>query len=97
MGDGTKERVECVGNIDVVFHGAAAVPVKLRDVSYAPGLGRNFFSLYVVQRTHKVVFDASGTHIIGMGLTFPRKKSGSCLRATRLQGQRPGEDGRSQC
>lgn len=92
LGDGNKKRVECIGNIDLVFHAATAVLVKLRDVSYAPGLGRNFFSLYLVQQTHMVVFDASGTHIIGMGLTFPRKESGSCLRATRLERQSPGDD-----
>lgn len=94
MGDGTKERVEFIGNIDLVFHAAIPVLVKLRDVSYAPGLSRNFFSLYLVTRTHMVVFDASGTHIIGMRLTFPRKENGSFLRTTRLQMQSPGEDRR---
>ena len=42
------------------------------------------YSLHAVLRTHLIVSDTSGTHIIGENLTFPRSRSGSYLRATRL-------------
>ena len=58
--------------------------MTLIDVAYLPGLGFNLYSLHAVQRTHLIVSDASGTHIIGANLTFPRSSSGSYLRATRL-------------
>ena len=57
---------------------------RVIDVAYVPGLGFNLYSLHVVQGTHLIVSDASGTHIIGANLTFPRSSSGSYLRATRL-------------
>ena len=56
----------------------------LVDVAYVPGLGFNLYSLHAVQRTHLIVSDASGTHIIGTNLKFLRSSSGSYLRATRL-------------
>ena len=56
----------------------------MTDVAYVPDLGFNLYSLHAVQRTHLIVSDASGTHIIGANLTFPRSSSGSYLRATRL-------------
>ena len=34
----TRLRVECVGNIDVVFHGSSEEQITLCDVSYVPGL-----------------------------------------------------------
>ena len=41
--DGTRVRVECVGNIDVVFHGRSDENITLCDVSYVPGLKFFFF------------------------------------------------------
>ena len=70
--------------MDVIFHWKSDQRITLIDVAYVPDLGFNLFSLHAVQRTHLTVSDASGTHIIGANLTFPRSSSRSYLRATRL-------------
>ena len=71
--------------MDVIFHGQTDERITLIDVSYVTGLGFNLYSLHAVQRTHLIVSDASGTHIIGTILTFPRSSSSdNILRATRL-------------
>ena len=54
------------------------------DASYVPGLGFNLFSFHKAQETHISFLDAVGSHIVGTNLTFPRVKSGSYLRASRL-------------
>ena len=41
--DGTRPRVEYVGNIDVVFYGRIDEPITLCDVSCVPGLKFNIF------------------------------------------------------
>ena len=69
--DRRKIKVENIGNMDVFFHGKTNQRVTLIDVVYVPGLGINLYSLHAVQRTHLIVSDASGTHIIGENLTFP--------------------------
>ena len=61
--------------MDVTFHGQTDERITLIDVSYVTGLGFNLYSLHAVQRTHLIVSDASGTHIIGTILTFPRSSS----------------------
>ena len=70
--------------MDVIFHGNSGQRITLIGVAYVPDLGFNLYSLHAVQRTRLIVSDASGTHIIGANLTFPRSSSGSYLRATRL-------------
>ena len=83
--DRRRTKVEYIGNMDdVIFHGKTDQRLTLIDVAYVPGLGFNLYSLHAVQRTHMIVSGASGTHIIGANLTFPRSSSGSYLRATRL-------------
>ena len=67
-----------------IFHEKSDQRTTLIDVAYVPALGFSLYSLHAVQRTHLIVSDASGTHIIGANLTFPRSSSGSYLRATRL-------------
>ena len=84
IGDRRRIKVEYIGNMDVVFHGKSDQRITLIDVAYVPGLGFNLYSLHAVQRTHLIVSDVSGTHIIGENLTFPRSSSGSYLRGTRL-------------
>ena len=84
IGDRRRIKVEYIGNMDVIFHGKSDQRITLIDVAHAPDLGFNLYSLHDVQRTHLIVSDASGTHIIGANLTFPRSSSGSYLRATRL-------------
>ena len=84
IGDRRRIRVEYIGNMDVIFHGKSDQRITLIDVVYVPDLGFNLFSLHAVQRTHLIVSDASGTHMIGANLTFPRSSSGSYLRPTRL-------------
>ena len=84
VGDRRRIKVEYIGNMDVIFHGTSDQRIKLINVAYVPDLGFNLYSLHAVQRTHLIVSDASGTHIIGANLTFPRSSSGSYLRAMRL-------------
>ena len=84
IGDRRRIKVEYIGTMDVIFHGKSDQRITLVDVVYVPDLGFNLDSLHAVQRTHLIVSDASGTHIIGANLTFPRSSSGSYLRATRL-------------
>ena len=76
--------------MDVIFHRKTDQRMTLIDISCVPGLGLNMYSLHAVQRTHLIVSDASGTHIIGTNLTFPRSISGSYLRATRLPAETVG-------
>ena len=70
--------------MDVIFHGKGDQRITLIDVAHVPDLRFNLYSLHAVQRTHLIVSDASGTHLIEANLTFPRSSSGSYLRATRL-------------
>ena len=84
IGDRRRIKVEYIGNMDVIIHGKTDQKITLIDVAYVPGLGFNPYSLHAVKRPHLIVSDASGTHIIGADLTFPRSNSGSYLRATRL-------------
>ena len=76
--------VEYIGNMNVIFHGKTGQRITLIDVAYVPGLVFNLYSLHAVQRTHPIVWDAFGTHIVGTNRTFLRSSSGSYLRATRL-------------
>ena len=84
IGDRRRIKVEYIGNMDVIFHGKIDQRITLIDVAHVPDLGFDLYSLHAVQRTHLIVLDASGTHIIGANLTFPRSSSGSYLRASRL-------------
>ena len=84
IGDRRRIKVEYIGNMNVIFHGNSDQRITLIDVVYVPDLGFNLYSLHDVQRTHLIVSDASGTHIIGANLTFPRSSSGSYWRAIRL-------------
>ena len=77
IGDRRRIKVEYIGNMDVIFHGKSDQRITLIDVAYVPDLGFNLYSLHAVQRTHLIVSDASGTHIIGANVTFPRSSSGS--------------------
>ena len=82
--NGTKLKVECIGNIDVSFHGRSDEPITMIDVSYVPDLKFNLFSFYKAQQTHVIILDAAGAHIMRKNITFPCEKGGSYLRATRL-------------
>ena len=63
--DRRKIKVEYIGNMYVIFHGQTDERITLIDVAYAPHLEFNLYSLHAVQRTHLIVSDAFGTHIIG--------------------------------
>ena len=63
--DGTRLKVECVGNIDVIFHGRSDEPITMIDVSYVPDLKFNLFSFHKAQQTHVIFLDAAGAHIMG--------------------------------
>ena len=90
IGDRRRIKVEYIGNMDVIFHGKSDKRITFIDVAYVPDLGFNLYSLHAVQRTHLIVSDASGTHIIVANLTFPRSSGGSYLRATRLPAETVG-------
>lgn len=83
VGDGRKLRLECVGSVDVVFHGQKYATLHV-DVSYVPGLSINLYSLHTIQRTRVTILDASGIPIIEIGITFPRGVKGSCVQVSRL-------------
>ena len=57
-GDGTRLRVECVGNIDGGFHGRSEEHITLCDVSYVPDLKFNISSFHKTQQTHVIILDA---------------------------------------
>ena len=42
--DGTRMKVECVGNNDVIFHERSDEAITMIDVSYVPDLKFNLFS-----------------------------------------------------
>ena len=90
IGDRRRIKVEYIGNMDVIFHGKRDQRFTLIDVAYVPDLGFNLYSMHAVQRTHLIVSDASGTHIIGANLTFPCSSSGSYLHATWLPAETVG-------
>ena len=82
--DGTRLKVECVGNIDVVLHGRSEERITLCDVSFVTGLKFNIFLFHKAQQTDVIILDAAGAHIMGENPTFFCDKSGSYLRATRF-------------
>ena len=57
--DGTRLRVECVENINVVFHGRSDEPITLCDVLYVPDLRFNLFSFHKAQQTHVITVISS--------------------------------------
>ena len=77
IGDRRKLRVECVGNMHVIFHRYTDERITMIGVSYVPCLEFKLYSLHAVQRAHLIAWNSSGTHIIGTNLTFPRSSSGS--------------------
>ena len=77
MSDGTTLRVECVGNIGMVFHGRSKEKITSCDLSYVPDLKLNLFPFHKAQQTHIITLDAAGAHIMGENLTFPCEKSES--------------------
>ena len=82
--DGTRLKVKCVGNIDVIFYGRSYEPITMTDVSYVPGFKFNLFSFHKAQQTHVIILEVAGARIMGENLTFPCEKGGSYLRATRF-------------
>ena len=82
--DGTRMRVEYVGDIDVVFHGRSDEPIALCDVSYIMDSRFNLFSFHKAQQAHGIILYAAGEHIVRKSLTFPCEKSRSYLRGSRL-------------
>ena len=46
IGDNSRLEVECVGSVDVEFHGHTDARVTLNDVSYIPDLGFNLYSVH---------------------------------------------------
>ena len=89
IGDRRRIKVECISNMDVIFHGKRDQRITLIDVAYVPDLGFNLHSLHAVQRTHLIVSDASGTHVIRANLTFPRRYCRSETKAMRHTRNKP--------
>ena len=84
LGDGSIRKVQFVGKLDLVFHSRTDHPVTLHDVSFVPDLGFNLFSFHVVQEKDEIILNKSGAHLLNGRLVFPRRRSGSSLRATRV-------------
>ena len=84
--DGTRLKVECISNIDVIFHERSdePMPITIIGVSFVPDLKLNLFSFHKTQQTRVIILDAARVHIMGENLTFPCEKGGSYLRATPL-------------
>lgn len=88
--------VRCFGKLklDMVMDTSSTTTktVTLLDVAYVPGLRSNLFSLHAVQEKTTVVLDSSGVHVHlldGGRLFFPRRESGSYMRATRITPHTP--------
>ena len=75
--DGIRQKVEYVGNIDVVFHGRSDEPITLCDVSYIPGLIFNISSFHKAQQTHVMILDACRKIL----LSRARRVGPTCKRA----------------
>ena len=82
--DGIPLVVEFLGSLDLVFHSNEDVRVTLESVSYVPTMSVNLLSLHTVQVNQKIALDATGVHLLGGRLTFPKDSAGSRLNATRL-------------
>ena len=76
--DGTRYRVEYIGNVDVVLTNHVV------RCLVCTGLEIQYFSFHKVQQVHVIILDAVRAHIVGENPTFPSEKSGSCLRASRV-------------
>ena len=84
LGNGSIRKVQFVGKLDLVFHSRTDHPVTLHDVSFVPDLGLNLFSFHVFQEKHEIILNKTGAHLLNCRLVFPRRSSGSSLRATRV-------------
>ena len=69
--DSTRLKVECAGNIDVIFHGRSDESITMIDVSYVPDLKFNLFSFHKAQQTHVIFLDAAEAHIMEKKYHFP--------------------------
>ena len=84
LGDGSIEKVQLLGKLDLVFHSRADHPVTLHDVSFVPDSGFKLFSFHVVREKHEIILNKTRAHLLGGRLVFPRRSDGSSLRATRV-------------
>ena len=82
--DGSIKRVQFVGKLDLLLHSRTDHSVTLHDVSFVPDLGFNLFSFHVVQEKPEIILNKTGAHLLGGRLVFPRRSTGSSLRATRV-------------
>ena len=84
LGDGSTKKAQLIGTIDLVFHSSTDYPVILHGISLVPDLGFNLFPFHAAQEKHKIILNKTGVHLIDGRLVFPRRCSGSSLRATRV-------------
>ena len=82
IGDGTELVVEYAGCVGLIFHGTGDVRVSLESVSIIPSVKVNLFSLRL-QAKEAIIFDATGAHLMGGRLFFPKDRAGFRLNATR--------------
>ena len=83
-GDGSIQKVQFIGKVDLVFHSKTDYPVTAYDGSFVPDLGFNLFFFHVVQTKHEIILNKTGAHLLGGRLVLPRRCHGSSLRATRV-------------
>ena len=84
LSDGSINKVQFIGKIDLVFHSSTDYPVTLYDVSFVPDLGFNLFSFRLVQEKYEIILNKTGAHLLDGRLVLPRSCNGSSLRATRV-------------
>ena len=91
--DGTRLRIECVGNIGVDFHGISEEQITLCDASYVPDLKFIVFSFHKAQQqTHVIIFTCSWSPHRGKVSYFPLQEGRivlasdpACARCCRSQ------------
>ena len=84
LGDGSIEKVQLVGKLDLVFHSRTDYRVILHDVSFVPDMDFNLFSFHAVQEKHEIILNKTGAHLLGGLLVLPRRCNGPPLHATRV-------------
>ena len=60
IGDGRKLKVECFGQLDVVFHCKDDVQVTLENVAVVPGLAFDLMSFDCIQEKHDILMNRDG-------------------------------------
>ena len=83
IGNGTPPAAEYVASLDLVFLSNEDVRVTLECI-ILPAMPVNLLSPHTVQANQNTALDATGVHLLGGRLSFPKDRAGSRQNATRL-------------